>query len=609
MDQEEQAAELEELLAYIRSARGFDFSGYKRASLARRMQSRMQRVGVSTYAAYRDLLEADPGEFADLFDTILINVTGFFRDREAWEYLGSRIIPSILDEKRADEPIRAWCVGCSSGEETYTLAMVLAEQLESRGGFDNQRLKIYGTDLDETALSQGRAGTYTADAVEPVPPQLRERYFTESDGRFSVRSELRASIIFGRHNLLQDSPIPNLDLLVCRNILMYFNAEAQTQAVARLHFALQPYAFAFLGRAEMLMAKMPLFEVVSLEHRIFRKLPHQGILDRVRTMARIASMRSGAAPLRPESLPQIAAAKVAAQIVLDEEGKFVMHDEEARRLFALSDEDMGRPFSDMELATKPVGLLRPIEQAHATQSAVWLEGITRPLTDQRTQYFDVIVMPLSGKDEPIRGTSITYLDVTSHHELQLELERTAHDLDTAYEELQSTNEELQTANEELKAANDELETTNHELAATNSDLQEMNRELQSANRALRQGRSDLVRTKAILESMLTSIRFAAIAVDEQLRVLAWNSRAAELWGRNAHDVLGTALLELDIGLPVEQLATVIHSVIKGSGQREIVAQARNAVGASFLVRAQVSPLTVPDRGVAGATILIEELPA
>jgi len=239
--------DLEDLLHFIREARGFDFTGYKRSTLGRRVRKRMHDVGVETFPDYRDRLESDPDEFRLLFNTILINVTSFFRDPDAWSYLQQEILPELIAKSDPAEEIRVWSAGCSSGEEAFSLAIVFSELLGVAECAD--RVKIYGTDVDEEALREARAGSHSAKALEPVPAALRERYFVPSDDRFLFRTDLRRRVIFGRHDITRDAPISRLDLLVCRNTLMYFNVEAQAQIVNRFHFALNEGGYLFLGKA------------------------------------------------------------------------------------------------------------------------------------------------------------------------------------------------------------------------------------------------------------------------------------------------------------------------------------------------------------------------
>ena len=192
----------EELLAFVRDSRAFDYTGYRRPTLMRRFQKRMQEVGSSTWAEYREFLDKNPDEFAELFDAILINVTGFFRDKETWELVEREIVPAIADQKDGRAPVRVWSAGCASGEEAYTIMLILAEVLGEETL--KTRVKIYATDIDDDALHQAREATFTRKQLEPVPPALRERYFVQANGSFMVRKELRRSVIFGRNDLHRD---------------------------------------------------------------------------------------------------------------------------------------------------------------------------------------------------------------------------------------------------------------------------------------------------------------------------------------------------------------------------------------------------------------------
>src|SRR5262245_53484422 len=196
----------------------------------------MQAVGAKTYAEFAQLLEQNPAEFDHLCNTVLINVTAFFRDGVPWDALASTIVPRILESKRPEEPIRVWSAGCASGEEAFTLAIVFAEALGPEGF--RSRVKIYATDVDEQALTIARHAAYDAKALEGVPPAFLEKYFERQDGRYVFRKDLRRVVIFGRNDLVQDAPISRIDLLVCRNTLMYFNAATQDRVLARFHFAL-----------------------------------------------------------------------------------------------------------------------------------------------------------------------------------------------------------------------------------------------------------------------------------------------------------------------------------------------------------------------------------
>ena len=259
----------EELLAFVRDSRAFDYTGYRRPTLMRRFQKRMQEVGSSTWAEYREFLDKNPDEFAELFDAILINVTGFFRDKETWELVEREVVPAIADQKDGRAPIRVWSAGCASGEEAYTIMLILAEVLGEETL--KTRVKIYATDIDDDALHQAREATFTRKQLEPVPPALRERYFVQANGSFMVRKELRRSVIFGRNDLHRDPPISRVDLLVSRNTLMYFGTDIQERILANYYFALNRGGFLVVGKAEALQSGRRMFSSYNLKRRVFVK--------------------------------------------------------------------------------------------------------------------------------------------------------------------------------------------------------------------------------------------------------------------------------------------------------------------------------------------------
>ena len=283
--------EFESVLEYLRDTRGFDFTGYKRPSLVRRVSVRCSELGIDSFRAYLDYLQVHSEEFAVLFDKILINVTEFFRDRSAWDYLAQNIVPRIV-AKGGD--IRIWSTGTSSGEEAYSAAILFCEALGEEDYV--KRVKIYATDVDEGALAKARGG-YSERDLESLDPDLRTRYFERQGDRFVFTAVLRGTTIFGRHDLTQDAPISRLDLLICRNTLIYFTAEAQGRILGRFHYALNDDGYLFLGRAEMLLTHAALFTAVDVRERIFTRVARLQPRDRAQDLAQPGSKdaRSGVA--------------------------------------------------------------------------------------------------------------------------------------------------------------------------------------------------------------------------------------------------------------------------------------------------------------------------
>jgi two-component system CheB/CheR fusion protein len=451
--------DFERLLDYLRSNRGVDFTGYKRNTLTRRIRRRMEMVHCDTYAEYLAFLNTTPREFIELFNFILINVTNFFRDAEAWSYIAETVIPRILEGKRRDEQIRVWSAGCASGQEAYTIAMLLTEAL----GEDlfRERVKIYATDIDDEALNEARQGIYNSSEVENLPPEFLEKYFRPLNQRFAFRKELRRALIFGRHDLGQDAPISRLDLLICRNLLMYFNSETQKRVLSRLHFALNGTGYLMLGRAEMLLTHTNLFTPADLRRRVFSKVPNARMREGMLMLTEKVQetiMTPPAIDLRLRML--VFDSNPVAQIVLDVKGHLFMMNERAQALFGLVSRDIGRPVQDFELFYRPVALRPPLTQTHLEHRLIGFKDVFFAGATGENHWYDVQVIPMMDSNDTILGTLLTYTDVTLMKRLHDQLEQTNQELETAYEELQSTNEEMETTNEELQSTVEELETTN-----------------------------------------------------------------------------------------------------------------------------------------------------
>ena len=602
------AITLEALLEFIKESRGFDFTGYKRSSIERRVAKRMGDVGVERYDDYLEYLELHSDEFAQLFDTILINVTSFFRDRPAWEYLATEVIPELLAARPADSPVRVWVPGAASGEEAYTTAMVLARVLGDEEF--RERVKIYATDVDEAALDLARHAAYAPRQVEDVPREALERFFERTDQRYVFRKDLRRAVIFGRNDLVQDAPISRIDLLLCRNTLMYFTAETQSQILRRFHFALNNQGLMVLGKSEMLITR-DMFTPVNLKWRVFRKAMLQAPRERLRALAfdpsNGASQRVGA-DLREAAFDLTGPAEV----VLDAGGTLAIANDGARRLFSLSPNDIGRPFQDLELSYRPVELRSHLQTLETEAQAIDIKSVALR-EDDTERSFDVRLIPLVTAGVPM-GTIIAFTDVTDRHELEAQLNSSKRDLEQAHEELHSAVEELETTNEELQSTNDELETTNEELQSTNDELETMNEELQSTNQELETINDELrhrsVETADInsfLEIVLTTIGLAVIVIDRDQNVRIWNRHARELWGLTPEEVEGQHLLSLDIGLPLGELRRELAGVLSGrSTHEEAVVEATNRRGRTFQCQVRFLCVAASDGDGSGGAVMTME---
>ncbi|KUH92818.1 chemotaxis protein CheR [Mycobacterium sp. IS-3022] len=595
----------------MRDTRGFDFTGYKRASLMRRVQHRMERAGADTYEQYLDMLQASPDEFSALFNTILINVTSFFRDPPAWEYLQREIVPSITADRGPGSPIRVWSAGCASGQEAYTLAMILAEELGVEAF--RQRVKIYATDADDDALTAGRAGSYDAKAVESVPPELLDRYFENTNGRYVFRKDLRRSVIFGRNDLVKDAPISKVDLLACRNTLMYFNAATQRNILGRLHFALAPHGILFLGRAEMLLTHGDRFTPVDPDQRVFRKaVGSHGNIDRSGGEVRAVGPhghRQGLDPVRDLAFR----ASPVAQLVVTGDDTVAMINWQAEAMFGLSERDVGRLLRDLELSYRPVELRAYLDQARVERRSARIQNVEWQRPGADTVWFEIHINPLVDASDGVLGTSIVFFDVTATRLLLDKVGHTNRQLEAAYEELQSTNEELETTNEELQSTIEELETTNEELQSTNEELETMNEELQSTNDelhtindTLNERTIELDQAKNSMDALVDSIHFGLVVVDREMRVAVWNRGCEELWGLRADEVIGSALTALDMGFPVDAVKPLIgRAFVDADSIETTVVDAVNRRGRPTRVRVVCSAFRSAPAAINGALLLME----
>jgi two-component system, chemotaxis family, CheB/CheR fusion protein len=607
------ASDLEILLDYLKRSRGFDFTGYKRSMLERRIAQRMEATGVGGYIEYLDHLEVHPDEFAALFNTILINVTAFFRDAAAWRFVAEKVLPEMIERKGPDEPIRVWSAGCASGEEPYSIAILLAEALGESEYL--RRVKIYATDVDEEAIDDARLASYPRKALEGAPRELMDRYFERGDQRCAFRTELRRTVIFGRNDLVQDAPISRIDLLVCRNTLMYFNVETQARVLARFHFALNPQGALFMGKSEMLIAHSTLFTPIDLKCRVFTKVVRATLRDRLLTMTGNGDLGDGSHDADGAVLTSALDAAPSAQVVFDREGALVAANQPARAMLSLGQADIGRPLKDLELSYRPVELRAHFERLLSDGRGVTLPSISLTSAGGERKIVDVQLTPL-GPPEERRGVSVAYVDVTVHRRLEEELTTSKHELESAYEELQSSVEELETTNEELQSTNEELETTNEELQSTNEELETINEELQSTNEELetindelRKRTLELNDVNGFLEAILTSLGVAVIVLDRSQVVQIWNAHSTDMWGLRPEEAEGQHLLALDVGLPIERLRTPIRACLNGSSpQEDVVLEAVNRRGRSLHCQVRIMPMRRQSEEITGAILVIDEAP-
>lgn len=388
--------EFEALLEYLKYSRGCDLTGYKRSNLMRRFRVRMRELKIDSYLDYLHYLQRHSQEYIPLLNTVLINLTSFFRDRASWEYLANELIPQILASKQPDEPIRVWSAACASGQELYSLIILFAEVL----GIESclQRLQFIATDWDQDALSQARNATYKPKDISAIPADLLEKYFEQTEqGDYSFHRQLRRTIIFAHHNLAKHAPMSKIDLLVCRNALMYFNSDIQITILIRFHFGLKNNGFLFLGQPEMVMTPRPIFTPVNFKHRVYQKgvklelEEHLQICPRSRKKPAIDSpptdIRVWQTAFETSPFPQLA---------VDSNSCLILANAKANTRFSLTLNDLGSSLQNLKLGQLP-GLCQSIEKANRDRNPVTLENVAWKTANDIT-YFDISITPVFNTD-------------------------------------------------------------------------------------------------------------------------------------------------------------------------------------------------------------------
>jgi two-component system CheB/CheR fusion protein len=602
----------EDLIHYIQESRGVDFRGYKRTSLRRRITLRMERLRIESFSDYHAFLEAHPQEFVDLLNTVLINVTSFFRDPDAWDGLKTSVLPKLIEPGRGRDQLRIWSVGCATGEESYSLAILLCEEL-GPAEFA-RRVKIYATDLDEAALNAARHASYLPRDVEAVPAALLGKYFERTNNHYLVSRDLRKAVIFGRHNIMHDAPISRIDLLVCRNLLIYLETETQNLVLPRLHYALVEDGCLFLGKAETQLARSKLFAPIDMKQRLFRKVPQEW-----RRVGNGAVMLNGDPPRDPgptlhaRLLNAIVDNAPAAYLAIDSADVLLYASAGARRMLEVGESDVGRPFQDLSVSYRPLELRSQIDDVrrHGRPIRIEHQEYHRPPAEPIRLTIDVT--SLIARDGKQFAVLLTFVDTTRTYTLQQELEAAQGSLETTIEELQSANEELETTNEELQSTNEELETTNEELQSTNEELETTNEELRSANEELetineelRLHSEEFGEFRHHVDAIMRGLDAGIVVVNPELKVRAWNRWSENAWGLREEEVIGQSFGALDIGLPVHQLEGSVQRAATASETSEVVLATVDRRGRVMTCRVRVTPLVYDDRITRGAVIMVED---
>ncbi|HET7752055.1 MAG TPA: CheR family methyltransferase [Terriglobales bacterium] len=544
---------LHQLLSELANNRNLDLRGFKTTTLERRIRKRMSEVNTSGYANYLEKVYQDPHEVDTLLNTILINVTEFFRDPQAWEALRAEVLPGILSALKPGDTFRAWCAGCASGEEPYSLAILISDYLRDKlGDYD---IKIYATDIDEEALTAARRGEYAAERLRRVRSEWRERFFT-GGARLRINREQRRLVIFGHSNLMVDAPISHCQLILCRNLLIYFDTAAQKQILGRMHYALEPGGILFLGKAESKLSESHLFRPLSLRWRLFQRQD-----NRAETIGLPPVREMGAEPPPMDKTTQrlqmlqlfhhyILDTLKTGIMELDKSDLIATHNDAALEIWGLAGARLqGKRLQNTEVVVRCPEMVRHLEESRSKPEPVEFQFTMR--SDEEEKTIHVVIRAIVSAEGERTGTLIHCDDISVQEKLQTtieQLESTGEELQSANEELETTNEELQSTNEELETTNEELQSTNEELETTNEELHSLNEELENMNDELEQRTRELHDLTSRYAETLRRMPWPVMLVDREEKIQLWNAAAQKLFGVSATSVVGVSIDRL----PLEQ---------------------------------------------------------
>lgn len=455
--------DFEALLDYLKHERDCDLTSYKRSSLMRRFQHRMHSVKIATYQSYLEYLRLHPAEYQALLADVFINVTSFFRDRDAWDYLATEVIPKIIANQRSDEPIRVWSAGCAAGQEICSLLILLAEALGLEACL--QRVQCFATDIDTAALAQARQATFSNLEMVGMAPEYLQKYFQQTKKGYVFHPELRRLIIFSQHDLTQDAPMSRIDLLMCRNVLIYFNSDAQAAILARFHFALKNTGFLFLGKAESFINRRQIFTAVNSKYHVYAKGLKLELEDYLAITPK--PRRQPVTRLVPtlQCFWETAfETNASAQLLIDLSLCLLDANTQARALFGLTFHDCNRPFQALELA-KLMSSDLLTQALYSPQSLTKLKNIEWT-TATGTHYFNIEISQVLADKNQLLGLTLTFIETSDKKQLMQELESTSAELARVSRLLQAARSELSTAYEELESAQAELEILHQEIHCT-----------------------------------------------------------------------------------------------------------------------------------------------
>ena len=630
---EKDQSALEKILILLRARTGQDFSLYKRNTVYRRIERRMSIHQVDRIDSYVRYLQENPQEVELLFKELLIGVTGFFRDPDAWEHLQKEAISACLSSHPSGGILRAWSAGCSTGEEAYSLAIAFKEQLEQQRPKENFTLQIFATDLDRDAIDRARQGVYTANIAADVSPERLQRFFVkEDDSHYRVGKEIREMVTFATQNIIMDPPFTKLDILICRNLLIYLTPELQKKLMPLFHYSLNPGGVLFLGSAESIGSFTGLFAPLNVKSRLFRR---REVLAPTEPLAFPPSFIPAFHEVAKEIMmkPAVNLQSLADQLLLQHfsppavlvndrgdilyiNGRTGKYLEPAAGKANLSIFSMAREGLRFELGNA-------FQKALRNKEPVTVKGLKVGINGGATQAVDIAVQPID-EPEALRGmVMIVFTDVAAApetkspgrrkgtpseparvSELEQELQHYREEIQTIREEMQSSQEELKSTNEELQSTNEELQSSNEELTTSREEMQSLNEELQTVNAEQQAKMDELSRLNNDMRNLLNSTEIVTVFLDNQLHIRRFTSGADKLF-KLRHGDVGRPLAEIVTDLIYPDLTEVAQEVLRTLvfSERQIAA----GDGRWFAVR--IMPYRTMEDVIGGVVITFADITA
>jgi chemotaxis methyl-accepting protein methylase len=621
---------LEKIVILLRGHSGHDFSLYKKNTVYRRIERRMSIHQIDKIASYVRFLQENPQELGLLFKELLIGVTNFFRDPEEWKGLKEKALPALLAERKAGKPLKAWVIGCSSGEEAYSLAIVLKEALEEAKLPGRFPIQIFATDLDQDAIDKARQGAYPDNIVADVSLERLSRFFVKEEHGYRVRKEIREMVVFAQQNVIQDPPFTKLDILTCRNLLIYLGPEVQKKLLPLFHYSLNPGGILFLGNAETIGTYAGLFSPLSAKSRIYRKLDSSTQVDPVEFPVSFAKALKGTVYEPGETrlvvnlqaltdqllLQQYAPAAVLTNdkgdilYITGRTGKYL---EPAAgkanwNIFAMAREglryELAGAFRKALLQTEKVVLRGLKVRTNGSMQTVDLtvQAMQKPegLQGMVLFVFTEVASPPDTKTTTRKGGQAANGVTVAAVEDELRVAR--EELATCREEMQTSHEEARSANEELQSTNEELQSANEELTTSKEELQSLNEELQTVNTELQTRVDAMSRAENDWANLLNSTDIATLFLTNDLRVRRFTTQATKI----------IKLIPGDVDRPITDLATDLDYpemvVDAGKVLKTLVSVEREVTtrdGRWFGVR--VMPYRTLDNRIDGAVITFSDI--